>query len=97
MNGYARTARVLIREGHANVDAVNRISQTPLMYAVVEEHADTVRTILECGRPDLTLANELHWEWAPAHWAAIKVERGPPKIFSLAQWNLDFFFCDVAS
>ena len=79
---------LFFRDGHANVDSVNKISQTPLMYAVVEEHPSAVKAILEAGRPDLTLGNKLHWDWAPAHWAVMKV-------FLLATFALDIviLFC----
>lgn len=71
MNGYHRTARVLVREGRANVDAVNKVSQTPLIYACMEQHPDTVAALLEAGA-DTTLGNKLHWDFTPMHWAVMQ-------------------------
>ncbi len=59
--------------GGADADAVNKISQTPLIYAVVEGNLEVAEAILEHGRPDLTVGNKLHWDWAPMHWAAMQV------------------------
>lgn len=42
MNGFAKTARVLVEKGGADVDAVNKISETPLMYACSEQHEEAV-------------------------------------------------------
>ncbi len=38
VNCYVRTARVLLEGGGADVNAVNKISQTPLLYACAEGH-----------------------------------------------------------
>jgi ankyrin repeat protein len=47
MNGYAATSRVLIEEGGAKVNAVNKISQTPLLYACGEKHVKMGRLCLK--------------------------------------------------
>lgn len=71
MNGYAKTAKVLLEAGEADVNAVNKISQTPLIYACIERHLDTVKVMVEF-KADLTLGDKLHWNWTPLHYAVLQ-------------------------
>ena len=43
MNGFANTAAVLLVKGGAELDAVNKISETPMLYACSEQHEETVK------------------------------------------------------
>ena len=54
MNGYSGVARVLISsDATVTVDAVNKISKTPLMYACMEDHLEAVLVLLEFGADPL--------------------------------------------
>jgi len=57
MNGYASTADVLLSEGNAEANAVNRISQTAVAYAVIEGHLQCLKVLLKY-KPDLTLCDK---------------------------------------
>ena len=46
MNGYAKTAAVLLKAKPGIVDAVNKISMTPMLYACSEQHLDLVQVSL---------------------------------------------------
>lgn len=72
MNGLVAVAAALLEAG-AGVDSVNRIGQTPLIYAVVEQHVAMVRLLLARGA-DVNLGNSTltgRLGWAPIHWAAL--------------------------
>eukprot|EP00095_Tigriopus_kingsejongensis_P007040 maker-scaffold146_size311726-snap-gene-0.12 protein:Tk07040 transcript:maker-scaffold146_size311726-snap-gene-0.12-mRNA-1 annotation:"hypothetical protein" len=71
MNGYAQAAKILVEKGQAEVDAVNKISQTPLIYACIERHLETVKVLVE-AKADLTLGDKLHWNWTPLHYAVLQ-------------------------
>jgi len=69
MNGLVEVVKVLISHG-ASVNSTNKIGQTPLIYAVIEEHPQVIIALLEAGA-DVNLGNSLHWGWRPLHWAAL--------------------------
>jgi len=62
-------ASVLLESG-AQPDATNKIGQTALIYAVIEQHLSMIKLLLDKGA-DVNLGNSLHWGWAPIHWAAL--------------------------
>ncbi len=75
MNGYAQVIRALLKDpvGAAKIDTVNRIGQTPLMYAINQRHLGTVRALLEHGA-DVGKGDTLHFGWTPLHLAVLQVE-----------------------
>ncbi len=72
INGYAKTVAIILSNSDkVNVDAANKIGQTPLMYACIERHVHVVEALIEAGA-DLEAKNTLHWDWRPLHWAVLQ-------------------------
>jgi len=69
MNGLVKVATVLLDSG-AQPNKANKIGQTPLIYAVIEQHLGMINLLLAHGA-DVNQGNSLHWEWAALHWAAL--------------------------
>merc|ERR1711971_44209 len=69
MNGLVEVVKVLITHG-AEINSTNKIGQTPLIYAVIEEKPEVIKALLEAGA-DVNKGNGLHWGWRPLHWAAL--------------------------
>jgi len=72
MNGYASVASVILSHSQrAEVDPVNKITRTPLMYACVEDHAPVVKVLLKHGADPLA-RDMLHNEWNCLHFAIMQ-------------------------
>lgn len=69
MNGLVEVVKVLVANG-AEVNSTNKIGQTPLIYAVIEEHPEVIIALLEAGA-NVNQGNDVHWGWRPLHWAAL--------------------------
>ena len=69
MNGLAAVTKELLKAG-ADVNATNKILQTPLIYSIIEEHPPVIK-ILVSGGADVNYGNSLHSDWAAIHWAAL--------------------------
>ena len=48
----------------------SQIGQTPLIYAVIEQHVPVIDLLIE-GGADVNYGNKLHSDWAAIHWAAL--------------------------
>lgn len=72
MNGYAEVARVLLRHSKkAEVDPVNKLTKTPLMYACQEDQCAVVEVLLEHGADPLA-KDMLHNEWNCLHFSIMQ-------------------------
>lgn len=69
MNGLPVVSEVLIKAG-ASINAINKIGQTPLIYAIIEEHVPVIDLLISSGA-DVNYGNNLHSDWAAIHWAAL--------------------------
>merc|ERR1712117_46895 len=69
MNGLPAVAAVLL-QSRADPGAINKIGQTPLIYAVIEQHVPVIDLLLAAGA-DVNFGNRLHSDWAAIHWAAL--------------------------
>lgn len=72
MNGYANVAKLLLRKSKKiQVDPVNKLTRTPLMYACVEDHVSVVKVLLEY-RANPLAKDMLHNEWNCLHFAIMQ-------------------------
>jgi len=69
MNGLEVVGDVLLGHG-ADCNKINKIGQTPLIYACIEKHTSMAKLLLQYGA-NPSLGNPVHWDWAPLHWAAL--------------------------
>jgi len=69
MNGLVAVTGTLLSAG-ANVNVINKIGQTPLIYAVIEQQVAVIKILLD-NQADVNQGNPLHSNWAPLHWAAL--------------------------
>merc|ERR1719376_1222427 len=77
MNGYALTAEALIKAANGagglfDVDPVNKISKTPLIYACMEDHLEAVKVLLKFGADPIDKKDMLHNEWSALHFAIMQ-------------------------
>lgn len=69
MNGLPAVTSILI-QSKADTCAINKIGQTPLIYAVIEQHVPVINLLID-GGSDVNYGNRLHSDWAAIHWAAL--------------------------
>lgn len=69
LTGLAAVTGVLL-DGGASVNVINRIGQTPLIYAVIEQHIGVIKLLINAGA-NVNQGNYLHSDWAALHWAAL--------------------------
>ena len=74
MNGYARVLETILsnrQQQPLDVDPVNKISKTPLIYACMEDQLETVLVLLKYNADPLK-KDRLHNEWNAVHFAIMQ-------------------------
>lgn len=72
MNGFTRTGKALVESGKADVNAVNKISKTALIYAASEDKTSTLEMLCKSDGIDLNQVDAIHNGWSALHYAVLQ-------------------------
>ena len=59
-------------EAGAQVNSVNKVSKTPLIYAASEDHLDCLQTLAYAKDVDLNHIDVIHNDWSAFHYAILQ-------------------------
>jgi len=71
INGYAFVCKNLLEAG-ADINSVNKICKTPLMYAASEDHLDCLQVLANSKDVDLNKIDVIHNDWNAFHYAILQ-------------------------
>jgi len=71
INGYALVCKNLLEAG-ADVNSVNKISKTPLIYAASEDHLECLKVLSNAKDVDLNKIDVIHNDWNAFHYAILQ-------------------------
>jgi len=71
VNGYAFVCKNLLDAG-ADVNSVNKISKTPLIYAASEDHLNCLQVLANVKGVDLNKIDVIHNDWNAFHYAILQ-------------------------